>query len=372
MRAALKQMRGQIGPKRRKGLPMKKFTCTSCGNRVHFENSQCLACEHPLGLLPGALAMVALECTDGTPHYDHADPSGETRTFVYCANRAHGVCNWLVSATEATGLCIGCSLNRTIPNLAEAGSLQAWRQLDAAKKRLLYSLLRFGLSLGDAAAPGGRLTFDFLRNTMTGHLNGVITIDIREAYSPERERQRELFQEPYRTLLGHMRHESGHFYWPKIVEGRGQLEPFRALFGDERQDYAQALGHHHGSGPPADWARLHISAYASSHPWEDWAETWAHYLHMVAVVDAAEAEGLDPRAAGLNQGTPWPFALYDAYRDSTFDELFGRWVPLTIAMNGLTRAMGHSDFYPFVIGDVARSKLAFVHDAIRSAADDII
>ena len=188
-----------------------------------------------------------------------------------------------------------------------------------------------------------------MRNATTGHLDGVITIDVMEADAVERERQRLQFGEPYRSLLGHLRHESGHFYWKVLVAEAGKQDAFRALFGDERKDYGAALARHHAEGPPPDWSANHVSAYASSHPWEDWAETWAHYLHMVSAVDTAEAEGMEPRASGLIFGAAWPFKSYDVYREETFDALIERWIPLSIALNNMSRGMGHDDFYPFVI-----------------------
>ena len=115
---------------------------------------------------------------------------------------------------------------------------------------------------------------------VTGHADGVITLDLAESDDVHRERRRAELGEPYRTLLGHFRHEIGHYYWPILVERAGALERCRALFGDERADYGEALERHYADGPPADWAERHVSAYATMHPWEDWAETFAHYLHI--------------------------------------------------------------------------------------------
>ena len=237
--------------------------------------------------------------------------------------------------------------------------------MEIAKKRLVYSILRFGLPLRAATTPPGQLTFDFARNTTTGHLDGVISVNIMETDAVERERMRQHFGEPYRTLLGHLRHESGHFYWSMLVEQGAHIDAFRALFGNERQSYPEAIRRHHGVGPPADWQKKYVSAYAASHPWEDWAETWAHYLHMTEAVDTAESAGMEPRAAGLIFGSMWPFKRSDIYREETFQSLIDRWIPLTIAMNRLTRSMGHNDFYPFVISAAASQKLAFVHKVVR-------
>ncbi len=349
---------------------MKNFSCTSCGHKIYFENALCLTCSHALGFDAGELSLIAMAADAGDSALYHRVGTGQSKIGLegqvrYCANASYGVCNWLTPAHDASRFCPACDLNRTIPNLSEPGSLAAWRDLEHAKKRLVYSLLRFGLPLDSGTTGSGRLTFDFARNTTIGHLDGVISIDIMEADAVERERQRLLFGEPYRSLLGHLRHESGHFFWKVLVEDAGRHDNFRAIFGDERQDYSLALDRHHGMGPPHDWQARHVSAYASSHPWEDWAETWAHYLHMVDALDTAEAEGMEPRANAISFGATWPFQRNDIYRDETFDALMTRWVPLTIAMNSMSRSLGHHDFYPFVITDASTHKLAFVHTVIR-------
>lgn len=346
---------------------MKDFACTRCGNTVFFENSRCLRCESQLGFDPVRGRIVALTPVVGTDGEFSIIGDAGQRKYRLCANSAHAVCNWLTSGDDPGGFCVACSLNRTIPNLSEPGSLHAWNQLENAKKRLVYSLLRFRLPL--VADSGLRLTFDFARGSTTGHLDGVITINVVEADAVERERQKQIFGESYRSLLGHLRHESGHFYWHLLVERAGRIDQFRSIFGDERENYGAALARHHGEGPPRDWVQRYLSSYASSHPWEDWAETWAHYIHMVDAVDTAEAVGLEPRAAGLILGAVWPFKSYDVYREETFQALRERWVPLTIAMNSLSRSMGHADFYPFVISMAAWEKLAFVHAVIRQRSN---
>ena len=278
----------------------------------------------------------------------------------YCANESHGVCNWLAHEVAPGSLCIACGLNRTIPSLDQPENLRAWGEIERAKKRLLYALLKMGLSTDGRQSGGHPLVFDFLLDAPTGHLNGVITIDIKEANPLERVRQRQAFEEPYRALLGHMRHETGHYFWPGLVAERC-LEEFRALFGDERASYEEALKRHHAQGPPPDWQQRYVTAYASAHPWEDWAESWAHYLHMLAVLDTAVAAGM----ARLRRG--WSLTSRDVYDEDDYEVLSKRWVALTIALNNLSRAMGHEDFYPFVISQPAHAKLRFVHRAVRGA-----
>jgi len=347
---------------------MKCYACSNCGNKVYFENVKCVVCQSDLGFDPGTLSIVALQPASESPGLYRVHNNGSAGLVRYCANAVHAACNWLTAEGDPNRLCQACDLNRTIPNLTVPGNLVAWQDLERAKKRLVYALFRFGLPLDASSIGKGRLTFDFVRDAFTGHLDGVVTIDVLEADAVERERQRQQFDEPYRTLLGHLRHESGHFYWSLLVEAAGRLDDFRQLFGDERQDYGAALARHHAQGPPADWTSYYVSAYASAHPWEDWAETWAHYLHMASAVDTAEAEGMEPRASGLDYGATWPFHASDVYRQATFSSLMERWIPLSLALNSMSRCMGHADYYPFVIPALAYDKLAFVHQAIRDGA----
>lgn len=347
---------------------MKNYACSHCGNTVYFENVKCVKCKNTLGFDAGELAIVAIEetglseVTPEAPIFRKLSSTPHDVPMRFCANAEFGVCNWLTPESESNIFCKACDLNRLIPNLSEPGSLPAWRALEHAKKRLVYSLLRFGLPFDGQASAKGPLTFDFVRNALTGHLDGVVTIDVSEADAVERERQRQQFDEPYRSLLGHLRHESGHYYWMVLVEEAGRLDAFRALFGDERADYDAALARHHNAGPAPDWQKRHVSAYASAHPWEDWAETWAHYLHMVDALDTAAAEGMEGHGLRLDLRD-------DIYSSVTFDTLMARWVPLTIAMNSLSRSMGHDDFYPFVIPGAAYEKLAFVHRVIHERTE---
>lgn len=350
---------------------MKIFSCSSCQSRVYFPNSVCLSCGHGLGFDADTLTIVALEPAGEDGLYrkvsirNDKDAPGDVR---YCENAIHGVCNWLVPDSGDATLCKACACNRTIPNLSEVGRLEAWREVEQAKKRLAYSLLRFGLPLDGGPQGAPPLTFDFVAEAVTGHENGVITLDVLEADSVERERRRQLFDEPYRSLLGHLRHEIGHYYWMLLVERGGAIEDYRSIFGDERQDYQGALAAYYANGAAPNWAESYVSAYASAHPWEDWAETWAHYMHMVDAVETAEALGMEPRAAGLLFGATWPFKKYDVYRQESFESLMERWVPLALALNSLSRSFGHRDFYPVVISNVAREKLAFVHRLVRAGA----
>ena len=201
---------------------------------------------------------------------------------------------------------------------------------------------------------------------MTGHANGVITLNVAEADDDERVRRRVALGEPYRTLLGHLRHESGHYYWDRLIQATGRQEAFRSVFGDERLDYAQALKQHYeGSGQPANWQDAYVSAYATAHPWEDWAETWAHYLHMVDLLETAadyRTRVCVPGAAGGEEEMEDPYT----HEADDFDELVAQWVPLTLLLNSLNRSLGHEDAYPFALSPTAQNKLRFVHDTIHA------
>jgi hypothetical protein len=340
------------------------FKCGVCGNTVYFENIQCLRCGHALGFRSDTLEIRALSPAGDGLYREYKKGGGAS--LRYCANTRQGVCNWLVRDTSPSQFCTACELNRTIPDLSDPANVLAWGEFERAKKRLIYSLQRFGLPLDGAAIGKAPLNFDFLNDALTGHLDGVITISVGEADSVERERQRKAMAETYRSLLGHLRHESGHYYWMLLIEGTYDIHRFRQLFGDERENYGVALDRHHAQGPPTDWDLRHVSAYASSHPWEDWAETWAHYLHMVDALDTAAVHRIEPRPGRFSVG-PWALHPLDVYRTESFDALIKRWVPLTLALNDINRSMGHDDFYPFVIPDLAVTKLAFVHQVIRAA-----
>lgn len=354
----------------------KAFQCV-CGQRVFFNNTECLNCHRQLGFDPRHGHIVALDSgkTDGA-WVEAGRVRG--RTFKRCANfSSPAACNWLLPAARADHLCIACGLNRTIPDLSVPGNGALWRKVESAKRQLIAQLLTLGLPIPRARTPGdGGLAFDLLAPSddgaplLTGHGQGLITLNIREADDAYRVQVREAMHEPYRTLVGHFRHEIGHFYWDRLVAGSSWLAPFRQVFGDEREDYAQALRRHYEQGAPADWAQRFISAYASSHPWEDWAETWAHYLHMMDALDTAFSFGV-ARAPLEQAGDPFTRAsLYDPDdpEGQGFLDLVNGWVALTGVLNELSRSMGQRDFYPFVLPAAVVGKLQFVHRVIRAAA----
>jgi hypothetical protein len=345
---------------------MRVFHCSNCNFRLHFENSFCLNCGHALGFDHRSLDIVTLVPQAGQQGGYKRYGSRSNEIVQYCSNAEMAACNWVINpARQPTGLCPACDLNRHIPDCSVTENVEAWQRIEASKKRLIYGILRFGLPLEGQTPETGRLTFDFLDKAMTGHSNGVITLDLREADGVERERRRHLLDEPYRTLLGHLRHESGHFFWQLIIAERNKTDEFRKMFGDEQADYQAALQTHYDQGAPADWSEHFVSAYASAHPWEDWAETWAHYLHLVAAVDTALAEKMVPEPARKKPGFFGRKRSFDPYREMSFEQLLQTWLPLSVGMNSLSRALGHPDFYPFAIAKAVESKLAFIHNAVR-------
>ncbi len=356
---------------------MKLFNCQCCGQLLYFENTRCERCGSTLGYLANRALLSALTAAGEGRWHALAAPA---ESFRFCANASHEACHWLVAADGPDVFCRACRLNRTIPNLAAGNNLQLWQRLEAAKHRLVYGLLRLGLPLVSKFEDVERgLAFDFLEGSgesfregpqvVTGHAQGIITIDIAEADDVERERHRRDMVETYRTLLGHFRHESGHHYWERLVRNGVWLEAFREMFGDERRDYAAALETHYAEGPRADWQQHYVSAYAGAHPWEDFAETWAHYLHMVDSLETATAFGLSV-LSGADQGRAVEITIdFDPSLAADFDTLIGAWLPLTYAVNSLNRSMGQPDLYPFVLAPEAMGKLRFVHGLVHRARE---
>ena len=328
---------------------MKHFHC-DCGQRVFFENHVCLACGRALGFDFPALTIKSL--TDG--------PGGELQAadgsrYRRCRNQIeHLNCNWLVAVDDDQALCASCRLNEVIPALDRAGNLELWTRVERAKRRLLYSLGKLALPL--APAIGRSLRFRILEDrrrnpdvfesfVATAHHDGAITVNIAEADDAVRHAVREQMQERYRTVLGHLRHESGHFYFNTLVDTDARLAEFRELFGDERSDYASAVQRHYESGPPTDWPEHYVSAYASAHPAEDFAETFAHFLHIDDALETAQAAGIQKGSNDSGDGR---------------GDWIGRWAELSVTLNEILRSLGVDDPYPFVLTQPVRRKLDFI------------
>ncbi len=342
---------------------MKRFFCT-CGSPVFFENSYCLACSRTLGFDPELLDLLTLEPGPGGGY--HAAGGHGVTAYHHCRNRVdHDVCNWLVPAEAGSEYCVACRLNEVIPALQSGKNRVLWARLEAAKRRMIFDLITLGLPL--RRSDSVTLSFRFLEDqrhnpnvsesfVVTGHMGGTITINVAEADDSVRHAVREDMQERYRTLLGHFRHESAHFYfYPLVAAEPVVLGEFRGLFGDEREGYEAAMERFYAiMGTRMTWQGRYVSAYASSHPWEDWAETWAHYLHIRDTLETAAAWGVVPPP--------------NTARDS--DQWIDAWMDLSVILNELNRSMGTDDPYPFVLSELVASKLSFVHRrVVLSPAD---
>lgn len=341
---------------------MRTYRCV-CGNVIFFDNSHCLACSRELGFCPACRELVAL-----LPQDDGQWQCGNSQCaalLAKCFNYAqHQVCNRCVVLPAETGaLCDCCRFNDTIPDLAVAGNLRKWYRLEAAKRRLFYDLGHLGLPYGmasDGVEPP--LAFDFKADVIpkqdfwrssgqaeqvyTGHAAGRITINIREADDVEREKLRVVMGEPHRTLIGHFRHEIGHYYWDMLVKGRREAQCVR-VFGDHNQPaYAEALDAYYESGAPVDWPERFISAYAAMHPWEDFAETWATYLDMTSALDTAQHQGFGGQSDPVH---------------ADLDAMLTRYQQLGIALNEINRSQGLLDVVPEVFVTPVVVKLTYVH-----------
>lgn len=343
----------------------------ACQQPVYFRNSACLHCSKALGYDPLQLQVVSL-----TPVGDNIwqlDQGG--RRVRRCANLDNGGCNWLECADSPHSLCISCRLTRTIPDLSIEGNQARWVAIELEKRRLIAQLLSLSLPIPDRVSfPETGLAFDLLGEDekgnmpLTGHDNGLITLNIKEADDDYRAKVRESMGEPYRTLLGHFRHEIGHFYWDVLVKDSYWLDACRAVFGDERASYQDALDHHYKNGAPADWPQHFVSSYASMHPWEDWAETWAHYLHMMATLDAAAAFGFHTAANNGMELVPYTKEVLYAPNDSEAEDFLNTvntWIALAAALNLLARNMGQPDIYPFYWSAKIVAKVQFIHLVVR-------
>ena len=351
---------------------MKCFHCDSCGMLVFFENDRCVKCGHALGFLPDVLDLSALE-TMPDNQWQANSPLADGRNYRPCENgRQFQVCNWMVPENDPNPLCVACRLNEVIPDLKEIKNHERWEKLELAKRRCIYTFLKLGLPVeSEAGSNQPALSFRFLQDQInvpvkTGHENGVITVNIAEADADEREHRRLTFHEPYRTLVGHFRHESGHFYWDRLIANSSNLNRFRELFGDETVDYDAVLQAYYKQGAPADWQARTVTAYASSHPWEDWAETWAHYLHIMDTLETAASFGVSVNPDNAANNAPQKNSPIIFSEQMDFDIMLADWIPLTCALNSINRGMGLSDLYPFVIPPAVVEKLRFIHEVIDS------
>lgn len=339
---------------------MKYFYCV-CGQGLYYENTSCTNCGRTVGFDPDILSLISLESTDNDIYSSVYVPENK---YKLCRNYHDYLnCNWLIPASQPDNhYCVSCRLNELIPNLNKPENLTRWSLIETAKRRLLFSLLRLKLPF----APQHLSSFDGIRFKFiedkstnpeviedvvtTGHHEGLITLNVIEADSEHREATRIEMNESYRTLLGHFRHESGHCYWELLIKNENLVDDFRKLFGDESQDYRTALDNYYQVGPSSGWQQNFISSYAQSHPMEDWAETWAHFLHIYDTIETAVSHGV----------------IKIDLDEADFDALLGEWYKLTIFLNALNRSLGMQDAYPFVFSQAVIQKLRFIYQLIQS------
>lgn len=339
---------------------MKNFFCENCGELVYFDNTVCLSCGCGLAFDPLDLTMRSF------------NGAGEEGSISLCKNYVEAkVCNWLVEEGSGTPFCVSCRTTRTIPDLSTIENKTDFAKMEGAKRAMVYDLLSVGLRPVPKTIDEGRgLAFDILDDTFeekitTGHAAGLITLSMEEADDVERERRRKMLGEPVRTLLGHFRHEVGHYYWDRLIgEGSQEVQTkFRELFGDERVDYGESLNRYYNGERPNNWKQYYISEYATAHPWEDWAESWAHYLHIHSLVETARDAGLrlEPKSDKMPQFPKKTESVAGA------QEEWADWPALSLLVNQLCRSLGHADPYPYTVPKKAEEKLAFVHEIIRQS-----
>lgn len=353
---------------------MKLFKCQHCGQLLYFENDLCVKCSHRLGFIPEIMNLSALEPAANAEPGTWRALAVDNKVYRSCANAEFGVCNWMIDEESGDAYCAACRHNRTVPDTSIPANVVAWHKIELAKHMLFYTLTKLRLPLDEKDESSTlRLRFDFLASpphshaprVMTGHDNGLITLAIEEANDAEREKRRTMMHEPYRTLVGHFRHEVGHYYWDVLVRDGGHIETCRDIFGDETADYEESLKTYYADGAPPGWQDNFISAYATSHPWEDFAETWAHYLHIVDALEMARAFGMyvNPRLA--EPGELDAQVTFDPYLVREPSPLIETWVPLSNALNSLNRTMGLPDIYPFILSPPVIEKLSAIHDLIH-------
>jgi hypothetical protein len=336
---------------------MRDFVCPNCGQHLAFENSVCLSCGSAVGFSLDDMALLVIAAEEDEDHAGSVD----AQQYQLCANLHLAECNWLVRVEPVRRLCTSCALTRTRPNDADVAALAAFAEAEKAKRRLIAELHELSLPItGRDEDPKFGLAFDLLSSerekVFTGHHNGVITLDLAEGDDVHREQLRKAMAEPYRTLLGHFRHEIGHYYYYRLVDSSEQYRPrFVELFGDPDADYQEAVDRHYREGAPSGWDEDFVSSYATMHPAEDWAETFAHYLHIRDTLDTCAAFGMAPAGATFERRVLGP---------SGFDNIIDMWLPLAWSLNMVNRSMGRPDLYPFVLPAPVLEKMRFIHTII--------
>jgi hypothetical protein len=336
---------------------MQVFHCDRCGEKVAFAAQQCGACGAALGYVSEDRTVRSLLPSNDQATYEVVGHDG---LWWRCMNSAWG-CNWMLSAGSDTVWCRSCRLTRGRPDGERPDAVEAWVRAEAAKRRLVHQLdtLALPFEMRSMSAPDG-LVFDLVHipgeRGVTGHLDGVVTLDLAEVEDHHRDAVRVQLGESFRTVIGHLRHEVGHYFWSRLVARSDCLSAFRRLFGDERVDYREAMATYYAGGGTTWDPGRHVTAYAASHPLEDWAETFAHYLHIVDAADTAAAHQLVVLDGGM--------AATEVLARGDFDDILDVWRPINVAVNAIAESFGGAAVYPFEASDDVVDKLAFLHDQV--------
>ena len=344
---------------------MRRFYC-HCGHEVNFHEHFCKACGRDLAYDPKIGTLWSGELRDSNQFFAHSQGHQKNLLFQTCSHRHHDVgCNWLLIQGDDNCQCIACRTTRVIPDQTHEKNANRWFRLERSKRQLFQTLIDLQLIKANRPVEFSDLQFDFLEDkrsnpsldldhVLSGHCDGLITINAAEADESFLHTMKEQMQELYRSLLGHFRHEIGHYFWLKFFNSEEKIQQFREVFGDERQDYAQALQGYYDANNQSHWRSRYITPYASSHPHEDWAETWAHYLHIVDTLQTAQSFGL---------------SIYEPQAHN-FDHWFNEWRRVSQVMNALNRSMGLAEPYPFRVSEMVEGKLRFIDETIARYAKE--
>ena len=341
---------------------MRLFHCDHCGALISFTAHECPNCGVPLGYVCKDRSVRSLATTPDPAVFEVETEPGGARLWR-CLNAAWG-CNWMLPAAGADVWCRSCRLTRGRPDESDPAAVEAWITAEAVKRRLVHQLdeLALRIDIRSTATPDG-LAFDlvYLPGTggITGHTEGVVTLDLCEADDVRREELRRRLGEPFRTVIGHLRHEIGHHFWKRLVAQTDAIDTFRQLFGDDRADYAAAISGYYAHGPGVWDPSRHVTAYAAAHPLEDWAETFAHYLHILDATDTAAAHHLVPVEHAAD-------VVGDRVVTVDFGTILDAWRPVNAAVNAVAETLGAPIVYPYEPAGIVIDKLAFVHRQVAA------
>ena len=319
---------------------MRAFGCEVCGAELFFENSVCVRCGSAVGYSREHGTLVAV-----------------TADRPICANLNRCGCNWIADPASVLGLCFSCRLTRTRPADADAVGLAQYWVAEAAKRRLIFGLdeLELPIMISDGFAG---LAFDLLSSTqgkiITGHLNGIITLDLAESNDSHREALRQSMDEPYRTVLGHFRHEIGHYYCQLLALTPDRRDEFRTLFGDETLSYEEALQRHYASRELASSGRA--SSSARTRPCIRSRISRRCSATSCTSPTRCRRRGssgccrnrISATTSSRHAGTARK--LRKSLLERPMAEVVGEtWLPVSKGLNQINRSMGKPDLYPFVL-----------------------